>query len=68
MSKTTKQPDLSDRIKQIRDEIDAFIDAKVEVIRKETGYLIPPPALRQELVAKSPGCQCSLYLMMTEAD
>lgn len=58
---------LDERIRQIRVEIDAIIDQKVEQNRKECPG-VPPDVLRDLITAKSGGCHCRQYLQMQGED
>ena len=51
----------------IRDEIDAFIDARVAVLKK-TSPGVPELVLRNILTARSGGCQCIAFLHIAEND
>jgi hypothetical protein len=64
----TKPPALdADRVNQIRDDIDAFIDARVAVLKK-TSPGVPELVLRNILTARSGGCQCIAFLHIAELD
>lgn len=58
---------LEDRIKQIRDEIDAVIDAKAAAVAKDSPGL-HPAMLRQMITDRAPGCACSQYLEIAVRD
>jgi hypothetical protein len=62
-----KTPPLDERIRQIRAEIDAIIDEKVEQSRKECPG-VPPGVLRDLITAQGGGCQCRQYLQIMEGD
>jgi hypothetical protein len=63
-----KPPPLEvDRVNQIRDDIDAFIDARVAVLKKSSPG-VPDLVLRNILTARSGGCQCLAYLHIAEQD
>ena len=52
---------LEDRIKQIRVEIDAVIDAKAAAVAKESPG-VPLGVIRKLLIARAPACPCAQYL------
>lgn len=56
---------LDERIENLRADIDAFIDARVEAIMKECKG-VPALAIRNTLVRT--GCQCAAYLEMKKRD
>lgn len=59
-----RTPPLNERIQSIRAEIDAFIDAKVELERERCPG-VPAPVLRHGLI-RGIGCQCAAYLDLTK--
>ena len=63
-----KPPPLDvERVNNIRDEIDAFIDARVAVLKK-TSPGVPELVLRNILTARSGGCQCLAYIHIADLD
>jgi hypothetical protein len=63
-----KPPPLDvERVNNIRDEIDAFIDARVASLKK-TSPGVPELVLRNILTARSGGCQCIAFLHIAEQD
>ena len=65
-----KKPDkvsLEDRIKALRAEIDSFIDRRTTQMKKQCPG-VPEGVLRNLLVARAPGCQCSAFLHILEGD
>lgn len=52
---------LERRIRQIRADIDALIDARVRSIAQESPG-VPPGVIRNMLVARAPACPCAQYL------
>jgi hypothetical protein len=52
---------LEDRIKELRIQIDAIIDARVEAVAKESPG-VPRGVIRNLLTAKAPTCPCAQYL------
>jgi hypothetical protein len=59
--KSTRAPALEERIKQIRADIDAIIDARAEAVAKENPG-VPERVIRNLLTARAPACPCSQYL------
>jgi hypothetical protein len=60
-----RTPSLVDRIKQIRADIDAVIDAKAEAVAKQSPG-VPLGVIRNLLTARAPTCPCTQYLEITE--
>ena len=52
---------LEERIQQIRAEIEAVIDARVDLVASESPG-VPPGVIRNLLTARAPACPCSQYL------
>jgi hypothetical protein len=52
---------LEERIKRLRAEIDAIIDAKAEAVARQSPG-VPLEVVRNLLVARAPGCRCAQYL------
>jgi hypothetical protein len=61
--KQTFTPPLEDRIKQIRADIDAIIDARAETVAKESPG-VPLGVIRNLLTARAPACRCAQYLQI----
>lgn len=59
--KLTRTPPLEDRIKQIRAEIDAIIDARALAVAKESPG-VPIGVIRSLLTVRAPACPCAQYL------
>jgi hypothetical protein len=59
--KTTNAPPLEDRIKQIRADIDAIVDAKARAVAKQSPG-VPLGVIRNLLTARAPACPCAQYL------
>ena len=59
--KPPRMPTLEDRIKDIRDEIDAFIVSHVEATARQSPG-VPTGVIRNLLTARAPGCACTQYL------
>ena len=60
----TKTSPLEARIKQIRADIDAIIDARAEAVARECPG-VPSGVIRNLLTARAPACPCSQYLEIT---
>jgi hypothetical protein len=58
---STHMPPLEDRIRQIRADIDAIIDARAEAVAKENPG-VPSGVVRNLLTARAPDCPCAQYL------
>ncbi|WP_409188782.1 hypothetical protein [Bradyrhizobium sp. RDM4] len=56
---------LDERIKSVRAEIDAFIDARTAEIKKACPG-VPEASIRRDLLRG--GCQCAAYLDITAKD
>ena len=57
---TTAAP-LEDRIKRLRADIDAIIDARAAAVAKENPG-VPAGVIRNLLTARAPACACAQYL------
>jgi hypothetical protein len=64
---TIRIPSLEQRIKQIRADIDGIIDARVEVVARESPG-VPPGVIRNLLTARAPTCRCAQYLELARND
>lgn len=65
--KTTPAASLEARIRQIRADIEAIIDARVDLVAKESPG-VPPGVIRNLLTARAPACPCTQYLNLTTGD
>lgn len=54
-------PALEERIKQIRAEIDAVVNARVDAVAKDSPG-VPRGVIRNLLIARAPACACAQYL------
>jgi hypothetical protein len=61
---STPAPTLEDRVKQIRSEIDAIVDARAEAVAKQSPG-VPLGVIRNLLTARAGVCRCAQYLEMT---
>ena len=52
---------LEERIQQIRAEIEAVIDARLNMVASESPG-VPPGVIRKLLTAHAPACPCAQYL------
>ena len=58
---------LEERIRQLRAEIDAVIDAKTAAVARENPG-VPTGVIRNLLTARSPACACAQYLELARAE
>jgi hypothetical protein len=65
--KTTTTPPLEDRIRQVRADIEAIIDARVKVVARQSPG-VPPGVIRNLLTARAPACPCAQYLELSTKD
>jgi hypothetical protein len=66
-AKSAENLPLEARIKQLRSEIDAVIDAKTAAVAKENPG-VPTGVIRNLLTARAPACACSQYLELARAE
>lgn len=59
--KLTRTPPLKERIRQIRADVGAIIDARAEAVAKENPG-VPLGVIRGLLTARAPACPCAQYL------
>lgn len=59
--KLTRTPPLEERIRRIRADIDAIIDARAEAVAKQSPG-VPLGVIRSLLTARAPTCPCAQYL------
>jgi hypothetical protein len=59
--KAPRTQTLEDRIKDIRQEIDAIVASRVEEIANQSPG-VPAGVIRNLLTARAPGCACTQYL------
>jgi hypothetical protein len=64
--KLTRPPMLEDRIRKLRGEINAIIDAKAEAVARESPG-VPLGVIRNLLTARAPACPCAQYLEINGA-
>jgi hypothetical protein len=62
--KQTLTPPLEDRIRQIRADIDAIVDARAEAVAKDCPG-VPLGVIRNLLTAHAPACACAQYLELS---
>jgi hypothetical protein len=63
----TPTPSLEQRIKQVRTDIDAIIDARAQVVAKESPG-VPLGVIRNLLTARAPACPCAQYLQIADGE
>jgi hypothetical protein len=61
LMKATRATTLEDRIKSLRAEVDAVIDARVDAVAKDSPG-VPKGVIRNLLTARASGCSCAQYL------
>lgn len=66
-TRQTGSPSLEQRIRQLRSEIDAVIDAKTAAVARENPG-VPVGVIRNLLTARAPSCACSQYLELARAE
>ena len=59
--KASRAPTLEERIRLVRADIEAVIDARVDAVAKESPG-VPPGVIRNLLTARAPACLCAQYL------
>lgn len=59
--KAARAMTLESRIKEIRDDIETIIDARVAAVAKESPG-VPKGVIRNLLTARAPACPCTQYL------
>ena len=65
--KPQRTPTLEDRIKDIREEIDAIIASRVDAIAKQSPG-VPAGVIRNLVIARAPGCSCAQYLELRRGE
>jgi hypothetical protein len=63
----TRTPPLEERIKQIRADIDAIVDARAEAVARQNPG-VPLGVIRNLLIARAPACRCAQYLELAGDD
>ena len=59
--KSASAPALEQRIKHLRADIDALIDARAQAVARDSPG-VPIGVIRNMLTARAPACPCSQYL------
>jgi len=59
--KPASAPTLEQRIKQVRADINALIDARAQAVAEESPG-VPIGVIRNMLTARAPACPCAQYL------
>ena len=62
--KTTRAPNLEERIRAIRAEINSIIDERVDTVSRESPG-VPTGVIRNLLTARAPACPCAQYLELS---
>jgi len=60
-------PTLEERIKDLRTEIEAIIEARVDTVA-ETSPGVPRGVIRNLLTARAPACACAQYLELNRQE
>jgi hypothetical protein len=63
----TTTPTLEDRVRKIRSEIDAIVDARAEIVAKQNPG-VPLGVIRNLLTARAGICRCAQYLELAGND
>jgi hypothetical protein len=63
--KPASAPTLEQRIKQVRADINALIDARAQAVAEESPG-VPIGVIRNMLTARAPACPCAQYLELFE--
>jgi hypothetical protein len=59
--KASRATTLEDRIKTLRAEVEAVIEARVDAVAKDSPG-VPKGVIRNLLTARAPGCSCTQFL------
>ncbi len=59
--KPASAPAIEQRIRQIRADIDALIDARAQAVARDSPG-VPIGVIRNMLTARAPACSCAQYL------
>ena len=59
--KTARLPNLEERIRAIRGEIEAIIDEHAEAVARQSPG-VPAGVIRNLLTARAPACPCAQYI------
>jgi len=62
--KASSTQTLEEKIRQLRIDIDAIIDARAEAVARESPG-VPLGVIRNLLTARAPACPCAQYLELT---
>ena len=67
MKAVRNAPTLEERIKDLRIEIEAIIEARVDTV-VETSPGVPRGVIRNLLTARAPACACAQYLELNRQE
>jgi len=59
--------ELIELIEKLQAELNARIDARVEELRPQFNYNIPPAVLRNGIEGRATGCECKQFKTMVES-
>jgi hypothetical protein len=65
--KTARAPNLEERIKAIREEVNSIVEARVEAVARESPG-VPAGVIRNLLTARAPSCPCAQYLELNREE
>jgi hypothetical protein len=63
--KQNRSPPLEERIRQIRADIEAIVNARAEAVARESPG-VPLGVIRNLLTARAPACPCAQYLELSD--
>lgn len=59
--KVTQASSLEDRVRAVREEINAIVEARAQAVAKQNPG-VPAGVIRNLLTARAPNCPCAQYL------
>lgn len=62
---TSPAPTLEERIREVRADVEAIIDARVNAVAQESPG-VPLGVIRNLLTARAPACPCAQYLDLND--
>lgn len=65
--KTARAPNLEERIRAIRAEVNAIVEARAEAVAQESPG-VPTGVIRNLLTARAPACPCAQYLELNREE
>lgn len=61
--KTQRTPTLDDRIRQVQEEVETIIEARVAAVAAQSPG-VPAGVIRNLITARAPACACAQYLAL----